>query len=110
MTHTMTLQRRLPVRADVTSVGEVQKPVNTVTKASLGNFALPYRKDTPAEVFECSPILRISDDVSGNLRTPILLIRSWLVTSAATVMLMPEASMNEDDGVMLWKDHIGSSW
>ena len=60
----------------------------------------------------CSSALRASESrrtFSGQLRTPILLIRRWLSASATTIMSVPEATVNEDDGVILREDQVRCS-
>ena len=64
-----------------------------------GKFTLPDDDYSPAGCFERASVLLVPLDVAGELRFPELDVAFRGVALLATLVSMPETSMNENDGV-----------
>jgi hypothetical protein len=71
-----------------------------------GKFTLPDDDYSPAGCFERVSILLVPLDVASELRFPELDVAFRGVALLATLVSMPETSMNENDGVATSEDNI----
>ena len=65
------------------------------------SFALPDNQYTPTQLFQIGSITLIPTNVCIQLRIPELSVGLGAPGLPATLVLMPEAAMNEDDGLVL---------
>lgn len=86
------------------------KPINeifnSIWKAALLQFALPYGSHTPSNVDKALGVLMITANVLIELALPKLTIANWRGRVSASFMPMPEAAMNKDNGSPFGKDNI----
>ena len=86
-----------------------QKAIDLLTETRSTNVAFPNREHAPSQLFEGALGLCIASDVSGELRTPIGLIGRWLPAAARTIVLMPEATVDENNGTVFRQHQVGSA-
>lgn len=63
----------------------------------LGEFTLPDGLDGPTEVMQAGGHRGVADKVRVEFAVPVGGVRGWPGRPRATWMLMPKASVNEDD-------------
>ena len=64
------------------------------------DFALPYSDDTPSKGFQLGLVTDIAGNIALNLRFPKLDIGLWQPEILATLVPMPEASIDKNDGLV----------
>lgn len=70
------------------------------------DFALPDTDDTPAKGFQFGFVTGVPSYIVLNLLFPEVYIRLWQPEIFTVLMSMPEASVDENDGLILWQDNI----
>lgn len=68
--------------------------------------AFPDRGDPPAIFQKCSDIPFVSLDVSQELRRPEFRTGCWHCREATVAVAVPEASMHENDSLVLGEDKV----
>lgn len=79
-------------------------------RVRIKGFAFPHYQDVPTERLQLALLYRISFDVALEFVCPECRADFWSRGAAATLMSMPEASMDEYDLSQPWKDQIRRSW
>ena len=82
----------------------------SILEFGLFEFALPDYNDEPAFGFKLPPRLLITFLVTGNFCGPELGIGLRNGVFAASVVAVPEASVNEDNRAVLEEDNVRFTW
>lgn len=72
----------------------------------FSRLALPYDDDAPTLGRKLITVIVIASDVSFELRPPIIWPRLRLLCKRTAGVLMPEASIHENDCAMPWKHDV----
>lgn len=73
-------------------------------------LALPNHQDLPAKLMKLCPSNLITLDVASELWMPIARVRARSFSAEGTVVLMPEATMNQHNLATPRKDEIWRAW
>jgi len=69
-------------------------------------LAFPYRQHTPAQLLQLGFLSSVTLDVRRKLWQPEILTSLWSRRVTTSGMSMPEAAMDEHNGIKLWKNYI----
>jgi len=61
----------------------------------------------PTAVAEFFDVFAVTDSISLQLFLPVAMVGFWLYKVGTSGVAMPKASMNKDNGFILWQDYIG---
>ncbi len=78
-------------------------------KVLLGEFAFPDGDDGPGEGVEALGVEFVAGDVAGDFLAPECFVGLGNDVLGATAVAVPEASVDENDGAVLWQDEIGGA-
>lgn len=74
------------------------------------DFALPYPDDTPSKGFQLAFVTDIAGNITLYLLFPELNIGLWQSEIPATLMPVPEASVDEYHGLVFGENNIWIAW
>lgn len=73
-------------------------------------LALPYNDDRPAFRFQLTPHLLVSFLISRYFRHPEIRVGLGDSVILATLVAVPEAPVDKDDGAVFGENDVGRSW
>ena len=76
-------------------------------RLKLSGLALPHYQDIPALVGGPRTRERVTFDIASQLRKLVIRVFGRLLRAETTIVLVPKASMHEDDFLQPGKDEIG---
>ena len=73
----------------------------------VAKAASPNDNDVPVHEFQQPLIFEVATLISFDFCSPPFRSRLWHLTAGATLMSMPEATVDEDHGLVFGQDNVG---
>jgi hypothetical protein len=99
---------------------EVAQTSSAVQQKELADFfieglgmpglTLPDDEHTVSQTRQRTPVIEVPLNIPFQLGLPVLSVAPWHTPIATLRVLMPEASMNQDDHFMTAEDDVGLAW